>query len=42
MAVLKSHVKASSPEFQANRKHHQGLAADLKRRLERRFFLPRF
>jgi acetyl-CoA carboxylase carboxyltransferase component len=34
MALLKSHIKTASPEFQENRKHHQGLAADLKRRLE--------
>jgi acetyl-CoA carboxylase carboxyltransferase component len=34
MSVLKSHVKTQSPEFQASRKHHEGLAADLRRRLE--------
>jgi len=34
MSVLRSHVKTSSEEFQRNRKHHEGLAADLRRRLE--------
>ena len=34
MSVLKSHLKPQSPEFQANRKHHQALANDLKQRLE--------
>ncbi|TMQ65243.1 MAG: methylcrotonoyl-CoA carboxylase [Candidatus Eisenbacteria bacterium] len=34
MSVLKSHLKPQSPEFQANRKHHQALAGDLKQRLE--------
>jgi len=34
MSVLKSHLKPQSPEFQANRKHHQALASDLKQRLE--------
>jgi 3-methylcrotonyl-CoA carboxylase beta subunit len=34
MSVLKSHLKPQSPEFQANRKHHQALAGDLKHRLE--------
>jgi acetyl-CoA carboxylase carboxyltransferase component len=34
MSVLKSHLKPQSPEFQANRKHHQTLASDLKQRLE--------
>jgi acetyl-CoA carboxylase carboxyltransferase component len=34
MTILKSHLKVSSPEFQTNLKHHQGLAADLKRRIE--------
>ncbi len=34
MSVLKSRLKTQSPEFQANRKHHEGLAQDLKRRLD--------
>src|SRR6266853_389662 len=34
MSVLKSHLKPQSPEFQANRKHHQALASDLRQRLE--------
>ena len=34
MSVLRSHLKTSSEEFQRNRKHHEGLAADLRRRLE--------
>jgi acetyl-CoA carboxylase carboxyltransferase component len=34
MSVLKSHLKPQSPEFQANRKHHQALASDLKARFE--------
>jgi acetyl-CoA carboxylase carboxyltransferase component len=34
MSVLKSRLKPTSPEFQANRKHHQALAEDLKRRAE--------
>jgi len=34
MSVLKSHLKAQSPEFQANRKHHLGLAEELRGRLE--------
>jgi len=33
MSVLKSHVKTSSPEYEANRKHHERLAADLEQRL---------
>ena len=33
MDILRSHVKTGSPEFQANRAHHEGLAADLRRRL---------
>ena len=33
MDVLRSHLKTGSPEFQANRAHHEGLAADLRRRL---------
>ena len=34
MSVLKSHLKTSSAEFQANRKHHEKLAAELRERLE--------
>ncbi len=34
MSVLNSRLKTQSPEFQANRKHHEGLAQDLGRRLE--------
>ena len=34
MSVLKSHLKPASPEFQANRKHHERLAADLRERIE--------
>ncbi len=34
MSVLKSHLKPQSPEFQANRKHHQALAGELKQRVE--------
>ncbi|HET9252169.1 MAG TPA: carboxyl transferase domain-containing protein, partial [Candidatus Eisenbacteria bacterium] len=34
MSVLKSHVKTAAPEFQANRKHHERLAADLRERIE--------
>ncbi len=34
MSALKSHLKTQSPEFQANRKHQEGLVADLRRRLE--------
>jgi acetyl-CoA carboxylase carboxyltransferase component len=34
MSVLKSHLKTQSPEFQASRKHHERLAADLRERLE--------
>jgi 3-methylcrotonyl-CoA carboxylase beta subunit len=34
MDLLKSHIKAGSAEFQSNRAHHEGLAADLRRRLE--------
>jgi acetyl-CoA carboxylase carboxyltransferase component len=34
MSVLRSHLKTSSEEFQRNRKHHEGLAQDLRRRLE--------
>jgi acetyl-CoA carboxylase carboxyltransferase component len=34
MGLLRSHLSPRSDEFQANRKHHEGLAADLKRRLE--------
>ena len=33
MDILRSHVKTGSPEFLANRAHHEGLAADLRRRL---------
>ena len=35
MSVLRSHVKASSEDFRRNRQHHEGLAADLRRRLEK-------
>ena len=34
MSVLKSHLKPQSPEFQANRKHHQALAGELRQRVE--------
>src|SRR5881396_3309493 len=34
MSVLKSHLKPQSPEFQANRKHHQALASELTQRVE--------
>jgi len=34
MSVLKSHAKPQSGEFQANRKHHLGLAEALRQRLE--------
>ena len=34
MDLLKSHIKAGTAEFQSNRAHHEGLAADLRRRLE--------
>src|SRR5512143_1951432 len=34
MSVLRSHLKTSSPEFQANRKHHEALAEDLRARLD--------
>jgi 3-methylcrotonyl-CoA carboxylase beta subunit/propionyl-CoA carboxylase len=34
MSVLRSHLKTSSEEFQRNRKHHERLAQDLRRRLE--------
>ncbi len=33
MSVLKSHLKPQGPEFQANRKHHEALAKELKERL---------
>jgi len=33
MEILRSHIKAGSAEFQSNRAHHEGLAADLRRRL---------
>ena len=34
MSVLRSHLKTQSPEFLANRKHHEGLVAELKGRIE--------
>src|SRR5688500_15535845 len=34
MSVLRSHLKTSGEEFQRNRKHHECLLADLKKRLE--------
>jgi acetyl-CoA carboxylase carboxyltransferase component len=34
MSVLKTRLKTQSPEFQANRKHHQALAQEFARRLE--------
>ena len=34
MSVLKSHLKPQSSEFQANRKHHQALAGELRQRVE--------
>src|SRR5207249_824090 len=33
MDTLRSHVKTGSAEFQRNRAHHEGLVADLRRRL---------
>ena len=34
MDVLRSHLKTAAAEFQANRAHHEALAADLRRRLD--------
>jgi acetyl-CoA carboxylase carboxyltransferase component len=34
MSVLKTRLKTQSPEFQANRKHHEALAQEFARRLE--------
>ncbi|TMQ59209.1 MAG: methylcrotonoyl-CoA carboxylase [Candidatus Eisenbacteria bacterium] len=34
MDTLRSHVKTGSAEFQRNRAHHEGLVADLRRRLQ--------
>ncbi|HEX3113306.1 MAG TPA: methylcrotonoyl-CoA carboxylase, partial [Candidatus Eisenbacteria bacterium] len=33
MTVLTSHVKPRGAEFEARKKHHEGLAAELKRAL---------
>ena len=34
MSVLRSHLKTTGEEFQKNRAHHEGLASELRRRLE--------
>jgi acetyl-CoA carboxylase carboxyltransferase component len=33
MEILRTHIKTGSAEFRSNRAHHEGLAADLRRRL---------
>ena len=34
MVRIETRIRTSDPDFQANRRHHEGLAADLRRRLE--------
>ena len=34
MGVLRSHIRASSPDFAHRRTHHEGLAAELRSRIE--------